>query len=96
MIANLSLRTSMIGALIILSVAYAAAPLVGAEPAANQSIRELLEKSEKERKGLMFYVKGQTIGGAVTKIGTDYVEVKNQTYSRIIIRVDSIDAVAIN
>jgi len=96
MIANLSLRTSLIGALIILSLAYAAAPLVGAEPAANQSIRELLEKSEKERKGLMFYVKGQTIGGAVTKIGTDYVEVKNQTYSRIIIRFDSIDAVAIN
>jgi hypothetical protein len=44
----------------------------------------------------MFYVKGQTIGGAVTKIGTDYVEVKNQTYSRIIIRFDSIDAIAIN
>ena len=81
-----SLRTSLIGALIILSLTYAAAPLIGAEPAANQSIRELLEKSEKERKGLMFYVEGQAIGG----------EVKNQTYSRIIIRLDSIDAVALN
>ena len=96
MSANLLLRTSLIGALIILSSTYAAAPLIGAEPAANQSIRELLEKSEKERKGLMFYVKGQAIGGAVTKIGPDYVEVKNQTYSRIIIRLDSIDAVAQN
>ena len=92
----LSFRTSLIGGLIILSLTYAAAPLIGAEPTANQSIRELLEKSEKERKGLMFYVKGQAIGGAVIKIGPDYVEVKNQTYNRIIIRLDSIDAVALN
>jgi len=96
MTANLSFRTSLIGALIIFSLTCSVAPVIGAESAINQSIRELLEKSEKERKGLMFYVKGQTIGGAVTKIGTDYVEVKNQTYSRIIIRFDSIDAVAIN
>ena len=96
MSANLSSRTGLIGALIILSLTYAAAPLIGAEPAVNQSIRELLEKSEKERKGLMFYVMGQAIGGAVTKIGPDYVEVKNQSYSRIIICLDSIDAVALN
>jgi hypothetical protein len=67
-----------------------------AEPMVKESFRELLERSEKERKGLNFYVRGQTIGGAVTKIGPDYVEVKNQTYSRIIIKIDSIDAIAIN
>jgi len=67
-----------------------------AQSAAAQSLRELLDRSEKERKGLMFYVKGQTIPGIVVKIGADTVEVRNQTYGRIIIRLDSIDAVAIN
>ena len=61
-----------------------------------QSYRELLERSEKEKKGLVFYVKGQTISGIVVKISTDAVEIRNQTYSRIIIRLDSIDAVAMN
>ncbi len=45
MSANLSSRTGLIGALIILSLIYAVAPITGTEPAANQSIRELLEKS---------------------------------------------------
>jgi len=67
-----------------------------AQSPAAQSFRELLDRSEKERKGLMFYVKGQTIPGIVIKISADTVEVRNQTYGRIIIRLDSIDAVAIN
>jgi len=71
-------------------------PIVSAQSPAAQSFRELLDRSEKEHKGLMFYVKGQTIPGVVVKIGTDTVEVRNQTYGRVIIRLDSIDAVAIN
>jgi hypothetical protein len=62
----------------------------------GQSFRELLDRSEKERKGLIFYVKGQTIPGVVIKINADTVEVRNQTYGRVVIRLDSIDAVAIN
>lgn len=70
--------------------------VASAQSTAAQSFRELLDRSEKERKGLMFYVKGQTIPGIVVKTGADTVEVRNQTYGRIIIRLDSIDAVAIN
>ena len=44
----------------------------------------------------MFYVKGLTTSGVVVKIGADTVEVRNQTYGRSIIPLDSIDAVAIN
>ncbi len=59
--------------------------------------QELFAVSQKEKKGLMFWVGGQTIGGAVTKvIGNEAVEVRNQTYGRIIIRIERIDAVAIN
>ena len=72
------------------------APTVSAQAQAVQSYRELLERSEKEKKGLVFYVKGQTISGVVIKVSTDAVEIRNQTHSRIIIRLDSIDAVAMN
>ena len=62
-----------------------------------QSFQELFDRSEKEKKGLNLYVRGQTIGAVFVKlIGTEAIEVRNQTYGRIIIRLDSIDAVAIN
>jgi len=72
-------------------------PLAFAQSTIVQNYKELLERSEKEKKGLTFYVKGQTIAGVVVKIiGSDAVEVRNQTFSRIIIRLDSIDALAMN
>ena len=62
-----------------------------------QGYQELFDRSLKEKKGLNFYVKGQTIGAVFVKmVGSDAVEVRNQAYGRIIIRLDSIDAVAIN
>ena len=63
----------------------------------TQAFQELFDYSQKEKKGLTFYVQGQTIPGVVTKmIGDDAVEVRNQTSTRIIIRLDRIDAVAAN
>lgn len=64
---------------------------------AAQSFQELFDYSLKEKKGLTFYVQGQTIPGVVTKmIGEDAIEVRNQTSNRIIIRLDRIDAVGAN
>jgi hypothetical protein len=82
----------------LLAIAFITAyvPAVSAQSSAAQSFRELLDHSEKECKGLMFYVKGQTIPGIVVKVGADTVEVRNQTYGRVIIRLDIIDAVALN
>jgi hypothetical protein len=72
-------------------------PIAAAQTQLAQNYRELLDRSEKEKKGLTFYIKGQTISGVVLRvIGADAVEVRNQTFSRIIIRLDSIDALAIN
>lgn len=63
----------------------------------TQAFQELFDYSLKEKKGLTFYVQGQTIPGVVTKmIGEDAVEVRNQTSNRIIIRLDRIDAVGAN
>jgi hypothetical protein len=62
-----------------------------------QAFQELFDYSLKEKKGLTFYVQGQTIAGVVTKmIGDDAIEVRNQTSSRIIIRLERVDAVAAN
>ena len=62
-----------------------------------QAYQELFAASQKDKRGLMFYVRGQQIGGGVVRvIGNDAVEVRNQTHGRIIIRLDAIDAVAAN
>ena len=60
----------------------------------NTMYDELIKASLESKKGLTFWVKGQTIGGAVTKIGNGFVEVRSQQYSRVVIKLDSVDAVA--
>lgn len=67
-----------------------------AQSAAAQSFRELFDRSQKDNKGVMVYFKGQSIGGVVTKINADTVELRSQQYGRIVIRLESIDAVAGN
>ena len=59
-------------------------------------MKEILEASQTEKKGVMVYVKGQSIGGAVVKISGDTVELRSREYSRIIVRIDAIDAVAMS
>lgn len=61
-----------------------------------QVFQELFDVSMKEKKGLTFYIGGQTVGGLVVKIhGDTHVEVRNQISPRILIRIDRIDAVSI-
>ena len=69
----------------------AATTLIGKD---NDTMRELLEVSLNEKKGVMLYVKGQSIPGTVTKIAGDIVELRNREYSRIVVRIEAIDAAA--
>jgi hypothetical protein len=62
----------------------------------NDTMRELLEASQKEKKGVVLYVRGQSIGGSVVTISSDAVEVRNREYTRIVVRIDAIDAAAMN
>jgi len=57
-------------------------------------MRELLEASQNDKKSVMVYMKGQNIGGAVVKITNDTIELRSREYSRIVVRIDAIDAVA--
>ena len=80
-----------------LSCAFAlAAPHAhAAQSEAQQAFQELFAQSQKDKRGLTFYVKGQQIPGIVTRvIGNEALEVRSQTHNRVIIRIDQIDAVA--
>jgi F0F1-type ATP synthase delta subunit len=76
--------------LTVFAASIAASPaLTGKE---NDRVREFLEASQNDKKSVMLHVKGQSIGGIVVKIAGDVVELKNREYSRIVVRLDSIDA----
>jgi len=57
-------------------------------------MRELLEASQNDKKGVNLYVKGQSIPGIVVKISGDLVELRSREFSRIVVKIDSIDAAA--
>jgi hypothetical protein len=58
--------------------------------------KQILEDSQAQKKGVMLYIKGQTLPGLVTKLNFDSVEMRSQQYSRIVVKLDSIDAVAMS
>ena len=59
----------------------------------DDAMRAALEESKSSGKGLTFHIRGSTVGGAVTAVGSSYVTVKNQQ-GIAVIRIDAIDAVA--
>ena len=75
-----------------------AAAVAAGSPAFGQdaatTMRDLFEASQKDKKGLMLWVKGQTIPGIVVRVGMDIIELRSREYSRIIVKIDAIDAVA--
>jgi hypothetical protein len=74
--------------------AVAAAPAVfGGE---GTTMRELLEASQSEKKGVTLYLKGQSLGGVVVRITGDLVEMRNREFGRIVVRMDAIDAAAMS
>ena len=62
---------------------------------ATHGIEQALTAAQQDKRGITVYVNGQTIGGAVTRVEPgQWVEMRNQTSGRIIVRLDRIDAVA--
>ena len=64
-----------------------------AEPASG--IEQVLGAAQQEKRSVMLYVAGQAIGGAVVRVEPGrLVELRNQQYGRIVVRLDRVDAVA--
>lgn len=80
-----------------LLVASALTLATGAAVAADAThgLEQSLAAAQQDKRGITVYVAGQAIGGAVTRIEPgQWVELKNQTASKIIVRLDRIDAIA--
>jgi hypothetical protein len=57
---------------------------------------QLLEQSMKDKRGIKLYLNGETVAGAVVKIeGSQWVELRSQEFSRIVVRIDRINAIAV-
>lgn len=80
--------------------ALAALALTLATGAANATdaahgIEQAMAAAQQDKRGITVYVAGQAIGGAVTRIEPgQWVELKNQTAGKIIVRLDRIDGIA--
>ncbi len=58
--------------------------------------QQVLKASLTEKKGVVLYVKTLSIPGIVTKINADSVELRSREHSRIVVKLESIDAVAMS
>ena len=59
------------------------------------TIQELLTASRDSKKGVVVYFNGGSIGGLVTAIAADgVVEMRSQQYTKILVRMDAVQAVA--
>ena len=62
---------------------------------AQQGIEQALASAQQDKRGITLYMGGQTVGGAVTRVEPgQWVELRNQQWGRIVIRLDRIDGVA--
>ena len=76
-------------------VAIACAWTAAGAADAVAGIEQALNKALQDKRGITVYVAGQAIGGAVTRVEPGlWVELRNQTSGRIVVRIDRIDAVA--
>jgi hypothetical protein len=79
-----------------------AASLIAVAPAtlaesANDAIVELLEASLRDKKSVTLYLDGQVLAGRVVRLaGKDLVEIASREFSRILVRLDKVNGVAVN
>ena len=84
--------------LVAMMLAGTAMTASAAEPAKTESSKALVEAfnaAMASKRGVTLYVNGQAVGGAITKVEPGkYIELRNQEFSRIVIRWESIDGIA--
>jgi hypothetical protein len=59
--------------------------------------KELIERSQNEKRGLTIYLNGQTIVGVVTQIIDEQaVELRSQQYHKAVVLLESIEGMAVS
>ncbi len=79
-----------------LAAATAATLPTAVRAADSDALIDLLKASAAEKKGVNVYIDGQPIGMLVTAVDTQYVQGRSQQYSRIVVRLSSIQAVTMS
>jgi hypothetical protein len=81
-----------------LTACVAGLMLAGANARASEPpgpIEQTLVTAQQDKRSVMLYVGAQTIGGAVVRVEPGRaVELRNQQYGRIVVRLERVDAVA--
>ncbi len=91
---NFRLLVLSLGLLVMTQTSLAQSTSAAFAPA---PIEEVFNQSLAQKKGLSIYVPGQVINAIfVKRVDANTIEVRNQTFGRILIRVDRIDAIAIS
>jgi opacity protein-like surface antigen len=84
--------------LVAMMLAGAAMTASAADPVkaeSSKALEEAFNAALASKRGVTLYVNGQAIGGAITRVEPGkYVELRNQEFSRIVVRWDSIDGIA--
>ena len=80
---------------VLVATALLASALTAVAADANRAIEEVLVAAQQAKRGINLYVNGQVIGGAVVRIESGaFVELRNQEFGRIVVRLERIDGVA--
>ena len=80
---------------ILLAMILAGATMTASAAEPSKALEDAFNAALASKRGVTLYVNGQTIGGAITKIEPGkYVELRNQEFGKIVVRWESIDAIA--
>jgi hypothetical protein len=87
-------RTNAVRQVLVATVLLVSAMTTSAaEP--GRALEEVLLAAQQAKRGINLYVNGQVIGGAVVRLESGaFVELRNQEFGRIVVRLDRIDGVA--
>ncbi len=91
--------TSLIAAVLLAASLAGNARAADAPPPAADFIAELkasLERGKESKRGIVFHINGREVAGVVRQVLGDAVIVANQEHRHIVIRLDRIDAIAMD
>ena len=80
---------------ILLAMVLAGAAMTASAAEPSKVLEDAFNAALASKRGVTLYVNGQTVGGAITKVEPGkFVELRSQEFSKIVIRWDSIDGIA--
>ena len=81
---------------ILLAMLLAGATMTASAAEPSKALEDAFNAALASKRGVTLYVNGQTIGGAITKVEPGkFIELRSQEFSKIVVRWESIDGIAL-